>query len=247
MRSEFPLTINQKLAERAGFFCSNPLCRKITIGPSPGLENKSIKIGIASHICAASPKGPRYDMSQSDAERSSINNGIWLCASCSVLIDKNGGYDFPAEHLRKWKKDHETLIHDCMMGNKRFVLQLLTSTSQTSQCRSVIKLLEQRGALFADYDMEVPYYVFDSIKEIRSALTAVQTQVDPESPLEIIIDSMSHAFRHFMNTTSPTVSQKELVYSLGALRKVIGINLQDLQKIYSTPVTGPLASILPTI
>ena len=246
MRSEFQLKDIQKLAERAGFFCSNPLCRRITIGPSPGLENKSIKIGVASHICAASPNGPRYDMSQSETERSSINNGIWLCATCSVLIDKNNGYDFPAEHLRKWKKDHETLMHDCLMGNKRLVIQFLTLSNQTAHCRTVIKLLEQRGALFADYDIEVPYFVFDSVKEIRNALTALQTQIEPESPLEIIVDSMNHAFRHFMNTTSPLVSQKELVYSLGALRKLIGINLQDLQKIYNVPVKGPLASILPT-
>lgn len=35
-------------------------------------------------------------------ERSSINNGIWLCSACHTLIDKNPD-EYPVEELLKWK------------------------------------------------------------------------------------------------------------------------------------------------
>src|SRR4051812_16178668 len=44
-----------------GFRCSNPACRKPTSGP---LEDpaKAINIGVAAHITAAAPDGPRYNL-----------------------------------------------------------------------------------------------------------------------------------------------------------------------------------------
>ena len=86
MRENFKFLIKQKLAERAGYICSNPSCNRLTVGPSENDINISIKTGVASHICAASPGGARYDISQSRPERESINNGIWLCGSCSLLL-----------------------------------------------------------------------------------------------------------------------------------------------------------------
>ena len=245
MRDNFPKATIQKLAERAGFICSNPLCRRITIGPSLRDDQKSVKTGIAAHICAASPKGPRYDMSQSKSERESIKNAIWLCSSCAALIDKNNGIDYPGDHLRKWKKDHEILIKECLEGNKRFTLQFIASSDQTEKCRSIIKFLEQRGALFMAYKYEVSYFVFDSIKEIRTFLTQMSTTIEPDSPLEIIVDSMNHACRHFMNTTYPSMPMIELAYDLGALRKIIGINLLDMNRLYDIEIKGQLKEILP--
>jgi hypothetical protein len=32
------------------------------------------------------------------------------------MIDKNGGLDYPADYLKKWKKDHEALIKQCLEG-----------------------------------------------------------------------------------------------------------------------------------
>jgi hypothetical protein len=101
---EFPKATEEILATRAGWFCSNPTCRKITIGPQED-ETKPFNIGkktgIAVHITTPTPEGPRYvaDLSQTDLE--SVENGIWLCRSCAGLIDADQQYT--AELLARWK------------------------------------------------------------------------------------------------------------------------------------------------
>jgi len=245
-QDDFKPEIKNKLAERAAYICSKPTCNHITIGPDNSNPLKSTKVGIASHICAASPGGARYDMSQTPATRSSISNGIWLCGTCSILIDKNNGHDYPADHLRKWKSDHEKLIKECLEGSKRVMFSFMTQADQSLTCRKIVKFLEQRGALFIDLKYEVPMYVFDSAKEIRTFLTQIQSEVLPDSPLEVMVDSMNHACRHFMNTTNSDMSMTEMAYSLGAMRKIIGLNLLDMQKVYSIQLTGQIQNILPS-
>lgn len=245
-RDNFSAPIVTKIAERAGYICSNPNCYRITIGPTDNDVNKSTKTGIASHICAASPRGPRYDMSQTPQERKSITNAIWLCGTCSMLIDKNDGIDYLTQDLRKWKKDHEKLIKECLEGGKRLIFQFLTQQPKDVEIvRKIIKFLEQRGVLYMNIEHEVPDYVFESIKEIRTFLTSIQIQIDPESPLEIIVDSINHACRHFMNTTNWNMTSKEITYGLYATRKIIGINIKDIEQKYSLKINKPLADIMP--
>lgn len=65
-------------------------------------------IGVAAHIAAAAP-GPgarRYDHSMTPEQRGSIDNGIWLCASCSILIDRDEAR-FSAQSLHELKLSHE--------------------------------------------------------------------------------------------------------------------------------------------
>lgn len=50
-RDNFTSTVKNKLAKRVLYVCSNPNCRKITIGPDS--ENGVNNIGVAAHICAA--------------------------------------------------------------------------------------------------------------------------------------------------------------------------------------------------
>jgi hypothetical protein len=104
---DFSAPTKRLLAERAAYRCSNPDCRKVTIGASFADTTKVLKPGVASHICAARKGGPRFKENQSSEERKSASNGIWLCASCSLLIDKNQGIDFPEGILRSWKEQHE--------------------------------------------------------------------------------------------------------------------------------------------
>lgn len=106
-RDEFLATIKTTLAKRAGNHCSNPTCRASTSGPDPSAPDRALSTGRAAHICAASPGGPRYDPSQSPAERRSIHNAIHLCITCADLVDQNGGTSATAEALRKWKLDRE--------------------------------------------------------------------------------------------------------------------------------------------
>lgn len=100
MRDDFTASDIKLLAERAGFHCSNPNCSKPTIGPDGGQGRASV--GVAAHIAAAAPRGPRFDENMTSEERGSIENGIWLCQTCSRLVDSDR-HSYRTEILREWR------------------------------------------------------------------------------------------------------------------------------------------------
>ena len=77
-----------------------------TVGPhtNPALVTN---LGVAAHITAASPNGPRFNANLSANERSAIGNGIWLCQTCAKLIDSDSP-KYSVEVLERWKKRAET-------------------------------------------------------------------------------------------------------------------------------------------
>ena len=105
MRDDFPTLVKDILAKRVAMRCSNPGCRKPTSGPRDN-PLQVVNIGVASHITAASPGGPRYDNSISNADRSCVTNGIWLCQNCAKLVD-NDETLYTTAKLRVWKSDAE--------------------------------------------------------------------------------------------------------------------------------------------
>lgn len=105
-RDDFSRRTKSDLALRASYQCS--LCKASTVGPSDEASNAVTMIGVAAHIAAAAP-GPgarRYDHSMTPEQRGSIDNGIWLCASCSVLIDRDEAR-FSTQSLHELKLSHE--------------------------------------------------------------------------------------------------------------------------------------------
>ncbi|MDX3927864.1 hypothetical protein [Rhizobium sp. LC145] len=104
-RDDFKTPVRIQLAQRVGYLCSHPQCQRLTVGPRKGEEGAN-SIGVAAHIKAASPGGPRYDASQTPAERAGAENGIWLCADHAHLIDHNPE-EFTVEKLKKWKQEAE--------------------------------------------------------------------------------------------------------------------------------------------
>ncbi|MDK9585007.1 hypothetical protein [Lelliottia wanjuensis] len=109
-RDDFTPAIKRDLADRVGWICSYPQCGQSTIGPASESEAEKINNGIAAHICAAAPGGPRYDSSMSPAERKSISNGIWMCRNHGNLIDADDS-NFSVEELKQWKKDAESAAY----------------------------------------------------------------------------------------------------------------------------------------
>ena len=101
-RDDFKAKTIDIMAKRVGYRCSNPNCRKLTCGANDDPENYS-NIGVAAHICAAAPGGKRYDANMTRAERMGIHNGIWLCQSCSKLIDSDD-LRYTVDLLYKWKR-----------------------------------------------------------------------------------------------------------------------------------------------
>jgi hypothetical protein len=105
MGDDFSDAVKKTLANRVGHECSNPECRARTSGPQDD-PSKAVNLGVAAHITAASPGGPRYDSSLSPEERSGHGNGIWLCQNCAKHID-NDPARYTVDVLRKWKTDAE--------------------------------------------------------------------------------------------------------------------------------------------
>ncbi len=132
-RDDFSLATKELLANRVGRKCSNPNCRKLTCGANDDPQ-KFTNIGVASHISAAAKGGPRYDESMTPEERKSFENGIWLCQSCSKLIDTDT-IRYSKQVLLSWKRISEELA----------ILELeTTSPVQTiEQDREIIKFYIQ--------------------------------------------------------------------------------------------------------
>jgi len=109
-RDDFSSQVKDVLAKRVGYRCSNPACRKPTSGPQTN-PAKAINLGVAAHLTAASPGGPRYDTTLSPEARSAESNGLWLCQNCAKLIDSDVTR-YPLEVLRAWKTvaEHQALI-----------------------------------------------------------------------------------------------------------------------------------------
>ncbi len=105
-RDDFTRQVIEPLKARVANRCSNPNCRVPTSAPSG--DNKVNSIGIAAHICAASPGGARYDENMSSDERKSINNAIWLCSNCSIDIDRDIERHSVAM-LKDWKERAEDI------------------------------------------------------------------------------------------------------------------------------------------
>ncbi len=116
MRDDFRAKTIRSLAARVGYLCSNPSCMRSTSGPALA-EEGTVNIGVGSHIAAAAPGGKRYDPNMSSAERSSPMNGIWMCQSCSKLIDSDDSR-FTVELLQEWKDKAIQRALDAIAGGE---------------------------------------------------------------------------------------------------------------------------------
>ena len=106
IRDDFLAATKRAVANRAGNRCSNPTCRLLTNRPDPIHVDKFLNLGVAAHIRAASPGGPRYDATMSREQRRSAENAIWLCNTCSKVIDDSPDA-FTVDGLHAWKRNAE--------------------------------------------------------------------------------------------------------------------------------------------
>lgn len=118
-RDDFRKSTIITMAQRVNYVCSNLSCRKHTAGPHANKE-KSTLVGIAAHISAAAPGGPRFDANMTSNERKDINNGIWLCANCSIVIDKNPT-KYSIQLLQNWKSTAEQFAKDSIESSNTVI------------------------------------------------------------------------------------------------------------------------------
>ncbi len=108
-RENFTLTTKRLIANRAGHQCSFPTCDRRTTGPDSE-KRKVSGSGIAAHIYAASPDGPRGQGGLTLEELRQPENGIWFCSDHAIIVDNNRGKSFPPEVLLSYKDLHEARV-----------------------------------------------------------------------------------------------------------------------------------------
>jgi hypothetical protein len=111
-RDDFRQRTIDALGKRVAYLCSNPGCRIQTVGPAQGHDGAVI-VGVAAHITAAAPGGPRYDPSLTPEQRRHQSNGIWLCEIHGKQIDADEVH-FTVETLRAWKRAAESEAADAI-------------------------------------------------------------------------------------------------------------------------------------
>lgn len=169
-RDDFSPSVKRTLAERVGWKCSYPGCNQTTVGPDSSDTNSRINNGIAAHITAAAPGGPRYDPSLTPEQRSSIDNGIWMCRSHGALIDSDYTI-YSVEQLKNWKQLAET--------QQSLLLQMTHQVSQNNYSERDVGVLKAITDIFnynylqmlksepfrakVSTDITDPLYAFDNI------------------------------------------------------------------------------------
>ena len=97
-----------------------------------------MNVGVAAHITAASPGGPRYKSSLTPQQRKSSANGIWLCQKCAKLID-NDTERYTPEVLNEWRLESESLAIQELEGD---------SSVSHSHAKQKDKIIESFEKLF---------------------------------------------------------------------------------------------------
>jgi hypothetical protein len=117
-RIGFDRETRRVIGMRSGYRCAHPHCKgRTTIGPAKRPQEYE-DTGKASHIFAASKRGPRGQGNLAPEELRSAVNGIWLCSEHASQVDTNNGVDYPPSVLLGWKAAHEVRIareHDAML------------------------------------------------------------------------------------------------------------------------------------
>lgn len=126
-RDEFREKTKLLLAKQAGGHCSDPSCRRPTFGSNADGDGE-INLGMACHICAAAPQGPRYDPEMTSEQRRSASNGLWMCRLHGTAIDARDS-TFTIELLHQWKAEAQ-------QGSWRSVLYYNVSNSLITRPRA---------------------------------------------------------------------------------------------------------------
>ncbi|WP_454869789.1 hypothetical protein [Pseudomonas putida] len=254
-RDDFSPGTKKTLALRAAYFCSNPNCLKLTVGPS-SVSTKALTTGHAAHIHAASKLGPRYKPSQSAEERKSIENGIWLCRECGVIIDSDE-FGYSDVQLRKWKADHEEMVSEIRTEGYSRSLELLRSGRMEPQiAKKVIASMEDRRALWVTFDAEFPDRVRQSLDELRYRFTSIRGELQDGTPLDGILLSMTKTILSFFKTVessdlrtlrcdSGNLEWRQFSDALATLRKSIGVQIANLASAYDIAMSDDLKYITP--
>ncbi|MDP9314369.1 MAG: hypothetical protein M3R24_26395 [Chloroflexota bacterium] len=201
MRDDFDKETKDVLARRVGYLCSNPSCRKLTSGPRTE-PTKALNIGVAAHITAAAPGGPRYDPTLSPQERKSAGNGLWLCQNCAKLVD-NDEQRYTTSLLRAWKKQAEIAA---LAAIESLASQDLPVALQSFSRSETLKYL----VLGIDNESWLPW--FSLFADERSSFTSTE-------PIEEVYFDNLHEMQEVFTTLKNVVAKAEVAEQRGIDRQ----------------------------
>lgn len=178
-RHDFSKGVIEALSKRASYICSNPKCRCLTIAATKLNEEKFTYLGVAAHITAAAEGGPRYDGDLTRSERSSIGNGIFLCGSCSIMIDKNNGLDYSCELLMKWKDEHHKWAQENLNKKKTSNSETIINVTSNNQSGGITAAVVniQHSSNYVKPSQELSLLIGRGVRELLKSYSNVIPKV----------------------------------------------------------------------
>ncbi|PMH28178.1 hypothetical protein BCU71_06300 [Vibrio lentus] len=204
-RHNFTQSVIQQMRDAVANLCSQPDCRVLTVAAKLDNESNKANVGVAAHICAAAPGGPRYDGNQTEAQRKNINNGIWLCYNCSRLIDIDEDA-YPVEVLHKWKQEAQLLARQSLgkslLPKDEIDKQAIKSFGDYIAGSNPISNLDAPAKVIQHFDNQLNN--LDDNFEIRTDI------VDGIATRQIIPRTDKASFNFTMNETEGIIFQEKL-------------------------------------
>lgn len=118
-----PTTHNLLWARAAGHceICGKDVTRDLVMG-------NALKAAQVAHIKADGELGPRYDPSQSEEDRNSIDNLMLLCHTCHKLIDDHPE-KYSVEKLQHRKKQYESSVKNAVDSLRPHAVNIVILTA----------------------------------------------------------------------------------------------------------------------
>jgi hypothetical protein len=185
-RDEFSSLVKERLAERAGQRCSMAHCRRTTVGPSNESPVSVANIGVAAHICAASQGGRRYDREMTPEQRSSIDNGIWLCAIHATLIDRDE-VRYTKDTLHAIKREHEAWAHAALNGLPEDPIDDPTAQRVSLVAQRIIQAQPEKweDLFFAQVLRDEIARYSDKARDLRYGVSMTRQRLDLNSVIDL--------------------------------------------------------------
>lgn len=155
------------LYAHSGNRCAFPGCH------APIFEEDGLLTAECCHIKAFSPGGPRYDATQTDAERNGVENLILLCSRHHRIVDADV-QTYTVEMLQKYKLEHELQYNAEMLKLTDEQLRYLLMSSESFWKR--IEEIDYADVPGADFKMRVENQ--KSIEELIEALEDCINNID---------------------------------------------------------------------
>lgn len=108
--------VRRQLLSECGAMCCAPECEK-------RFYEETTFLAECAHIISHAEGGPRGDGETSAEERDKADNLLYLCLEHHTIVDKNPE-KYPAELLRKWKKDRKKFV-DHVRKNQALIQNLI--------------------------------------------------------------------------------------------------------------------------